>query len=89
MDITFDPTKDKTNIAKHGISLAEAANIDWDTACVWMDDRFEYDEERLCALGAIGNVLYYVAFVEREDVTRIISLRRATLREVKYYVEQA
>ena len=31
--------------------------------------------------------LYYVAFVERGNVRRIISLRRATRREVKHYVE--
>ncbi|KGW68185.1 putative pANL56 [Burkholderia pseudomallei MSHR1357] len=29
MDITFDPTKNKTNIAKHGVSLALAAQLDW------------------------------------------------------------
>jgi uncharacterized DUF497 family protein len=31
--------------------------------------------------------LYYVAFVDRGDRRRIISLRRATRREVKHYVE--
>lgn len=31
--------------------------------------------------------LYYVAFVERGDARRIISLRRATRREVKHYVD--
>ena len=34
-----------------------------------------------------GNTLYYVAFVDRGDVRRIISLRLAERREVKKYVE--
>ena len=34
-------------------------------------------------------ILYYVAFVERGEVRRIISLRRANRREVRRYVENA
>lgn len=88
MDITFDPNKDQTNRKKHGISLAEAASFDWDTALVWLDDRFKYNEPRECALGVIGERVYYVAFVERDGSRRIISLRKANMREVKHYVEQ-
>jgi uncharacterized DUF497 family protein len=32
MDITYDSNKDANNRRKHGISLAEAAKIDWVTA---------------------------------------------------------
>lgn len=32
-------------------------------------------------------ILYYMAFVDRGDVRRIISLRRANRREVKHYVK--
>jgi uncharacterized DUF497 family protein len=34
-----------------------------------------------------GNTLYYVAFIDRGDVRRTISLRFAERREVKKYVE--
>ncbi len=88
MEITFDPKKDQTNRQKHGVSLCEAASLDWDTALVWLDDRYEYDEPRECALGVIGDRVYYVAFVERNEGMRIISLRKANLREVKRYVEE-
>jgi uncharacterized DUF497 family protein len=54
---------------------------------VWVDERFEYDELRMVALAPRASILYYVAFVDRGDVMRIISLRRATRREVKHYVE--
>jgi uncharacterized protein len=87
MDVEFDPVKDANNQAKHGVSLALAAELDWDAALVWVDARYEYNELRMIALAPESNVLYYVAFVDREEVRRIISLRRANRREVKHYVE--
>jgi len=85
--IEFDPAKDATNLARHGVSLSLAGKLDWDAALVWVDDRFDYDELRMIALAPEGDTLYYVAFVDRGEVRRIISLRRAERREVKHYVE--
>ena len=34
-----------------------------------------------------GNRLYYVAFIDRGETRRVISLRLAERREVKHYVE--
>jgi uncharacterized protein len=87
MSIEFDPAKDKANRAAHGVSLALAEQLDWDAALVWVDDRFEYEELRMIALAPETSILYCVAFVERDDTRRIISLRRATRREVTHYVE--
>ena len=87
MRIEFDPVKDKENLAKHGVSLALAADLDWEAALVWVDARFEYNELRMVALAPKTGVLYYVAFVDRGKQLRIISLRRALRREVKRYVE--
>ncbi len=87
MRIEFDPTKDASNRLKHGVSLAMAAEHDWDAAWVWVDERVEYNEMRMIALAPKTAILYYVAFVDRGDVRRIISLRRANRREVKHYVE--
>ena len=87
MRIEFDSAKDAANLAKHGVSLALAAELDWEAALVWVDDRFEYDELRVIALAPKTSVLYYVAFVDRGEVRRPISLRRANRREVKHYVQ--
>jgi len=87
--IEFDPEKDVVNQARHGVSLAIARELDWDAALVWIDDRFEYDEVRMIALAPSTNILYYVAFVDRGTRRWIISLRRATRREVKHYVENS
>ena len=87
MRIEFDPAKDAANRASHGVSLALAEALDWDAALVWVDDRFEYGELRMIALAPKTSILYYVAFVERGEARRIISLRRATRREVAHYVQ--
>jgi hypothetical protein len=87
MQIEFDPAKDAANLAKHGVSLALARELDWEAALVWVDERFEYDELRIIALAPKTGILYYVAFVNRGEVRRIISLRRANRREVKRYVQ--
>ncbi len=87
MKIEFDPAKDAANQVKHGVSLSAASDLDWEAALVWVDERFEYGESRMIALAPKTEILYYVVFVERGDVRRVISLRRANRREVKHYVE--
>ena len=87
MRIEFDPAKDSANQTKHGVSLALAEELDWDAALVWIYDRFENDEWRMIALAPKTEILYYMAFVDRGEVRRIISLRRANRREVKHYVQ--
>ncbi|PLC48821.1 hypothetical protein CR159_15885 [Pollutimonas subterranea] len=87
MEIEFDPTKSAANEAKHGISLAAAESLEWETAVVVEDDRLPYGESRKLCTGYIGKRLYVVVFVDRDDVRRIISLRKANDREVKRYAE--
>ncbi|TBR09474.1 MAG: BrnT family toxin [Rugosibacter sp.] len=87
MRIEFDPAKNAANQAKHGVPLSMAEELDWEAALVWVDDRLEYNERRMIALAPKTEILYYVAFVDRGDVRRVISLRRANRREVKHYVE--
>jgi uncharacterized DUF497 family protein len=87
MIIEFDPAKDLANQTKHGVSLSVAGELNWEAALVWIDDRFEYSETRMIALAPKTEILYYVAFVDRGEARRVISLRRANRREVKHYVE--
>ena len=86
MQITFDKAKDVLNKSKHGLSLSEAAKLEWDDALTWHDTRRDHGETRMIALGAIGERLYCVVYVDREDVRRVISLRKANNKEKKLYV---
>ena len=67
--------------------MAAAAEFEWDDALTWIDERKNYREERMCAIGYIGMRLFYVVFVDRESVRRIVSLRKANSREVRRYAE--
>ena len=87
MLIDFDPVKDKLNRARHGLSLAFARNLIWDEALVWVDNRYEYDEIRMIGLVPEGDILYYVAFVDLDEVRRIISLRYAERKEIYHYAK--
>ncbi len=88
MRFEYDSAKNELNQAKHGLALSLASELAWDEALVWVDPRFEYDELRMVGLVPHGDRLYYVAFVDRGRIRRIISLRFAERREVKHYVEQ-
>ncbi len=87
MHIDFDPDKDKLNLIRHGLTLSFARMLIWDEAFVWIDKRYDYDEIRMVGIVPEGNRLYYVAFVDRGRTRRVISLRYAERKEVKYYVE--
>lgn len=87
MAIVFDPNKDASNTLKHGVSLGEAVDIEWNDAVHWPDTRHDYGEARMCAIAYIGVRLYYIVFIDRADVRRIISLRKANFKEVKRYAE--
>ena len=87
MLIDFDPAKDKLNRGQHGLSLAFAKKLIWEEALVWVDSRYEYDEVRMIGLVPEGNILYYVAFVERDEIRRVISLRFAERKEINHYAK--
>ncbi len=88
MQITFDEAKDVLNKVKHGLSLTEATKLEWDDAVIWQDTRRDYGEARMIALGTIDERLYCVVYVDREDVRRIISLRKANQREFDDYEQE-
>lgn len=62
--------------------------FDWDTALVVEDVRYEYGETRLRAFGFILGRLHVMVFTPRGRDVRIISLRKAKAREVRWYEEE-
>ena len=85
MNIEFDTAKDEANIAKHGVSLALAAEIEWTDVLCAPDSRCDYGELREIGFAVIAQRLYVVVFVQRGEVMRVISLRKANAREGKMY----
>lgn len=85
MRIEFDSEKDAINRAKHGISLAAAEAMDFETARIVPDARRDYGEARFQAYDLIDGRLHVLAFTMRGPVLRAISLRKANSREEKHY----
>ena len=52
--VTFDPNKNRRNIADHGVALSEAERFDWEHAIIEEDDSEAYGEQREKATGFIG-----------------------------------
>lgn len=88
MDIEFDPSKNQRNIVERGLSFAEVADFEFESALFWIDDRQDYGEQRIRALGYIGKRLHALVFAETMTGIRVISFRKANKREVKHYESQ-
>lgn len=87
MKIDFDPKKSERNDRERGLPFERVAEFDWGTALYLEDDRKIYSERRFVASELIGERLYIVCFTPIGGV-RIISFRKANLREVKRYEKE-
>ncbi|HEU0231484.1 MAG TPA: BrnT family toxin [Burkholderiaceae bacterium] len=89
MRLEFDPAKDAVNIAKHGISLADAMLV-YESPNKLTLQSARLGEERLMdvAMVEVAGVVLVLVYVERTNVVRAISLRRASRAERRLY-EQA
>lgn len=59
--------------------------MEWQWLQASLDRRFNYGESRYIGFAPIGDRVYNVIFVDRGNVRRIISLRKANKREVNRY----
>ncbi len=87
MRYEWDPVKDAENRRKHGFGLEEGIPALLDPDCVsWIDRRFDYGEERILNLGRVNAGVRFVVITEvSEEITRIISVRRAEKYEEYWY----
>jgi len=81
----WDEAKRFSNITKHHIDFTAAYNFEWETAVRESSDR--YGETRYAATGYIGDRLHRVIYTIRGDKRRIISLRKASPKEMRDYAQ--
>jgi uncharacterized protein len=84
----WDPAKARANLAKHGISFADAVAVFEDPRAITLDDPHP-DEDRYVTMGLdfLGRVVV-VCWTWREDEVRLISARNATRAEQCEYQEE-
>ena len=83
MEFTWDEAKRISNINKHQIDFADAAEIFADDPLI-LPARSEV-EARSIAVGALADQVIAVIFTLRGDVIRIISARKARTDERELY----
>ena len=85
----WDPSKASRNLAKHEVSFDEASTIFDDNMFITLlDEDHSQTEERYITIGLSNKKrLLLVAHTEREDRIRIISARKATKNEEKFYAK--
>ena len=81
----WDDAKRNQNLAKHGVDFADIDRFDWETAVTREDTRGEYGERRFVSTGWSGQRLHVCIWTSREQVVRLISLRKANERERTFY----
>jgi uncharacterized DUF497 family protein len=89
LQFDWEPVKAKENLRKHGISFDEAQTVFYDDyAMEFYDDTHSEYEDRFLLLGLSSRLrLIMVCHCcrESESVIRIISARKATANEAKFY----
>ena len=93
MELIFewDEGKAKLNFQRHKVSFEEGKTIFNDPVLfTFLDKEHSLDEERFINIGfsANGRILV-LTHTERQDKIRIISCRRATERERRFYEEDS
>ena len=83
MDFDFDSIKSDKNLAERGFDFAYATRVFEGRVVSFVDDRHDYGEVRMVAIGEIGGRVFKVVYTDREDVRRIISAHRASRQEVR------
>jgi uncharacterized DUF497 family protein len=89
MKIIWDENKNQENIRKHHVSFEEAETVFYDPNGKLINDPdHSNDEERFIILG-LSKMLHLLVvchcYRENDETIRIITARKATKKEAKYY----
>jgi uncharacterized protein len=89
MNIIWDKKKNLENIKKHKVSFEEAETVFYDPNGKLIDDPdHSDDEDRFIILGLSKMLRLLVVchcYRENDETIRIITARKATKKEAKYY----
>ena len=84
-DYEWDEAKRRENADKHTVDFTEIYAFDWGSAMYNSNDT--HGELRQVATGYIGMRLHTVVYTWRDRRKRIISLRKASPKEMRDYAQ--
>jgi uncharacterized DUF497 family protein len=86
MQYTWTIEKNRSNLQKHRIAFEDAKRIFEGLTVERVDNRFDYGEIRVYAIGLVNGVEITVIYSDRDnDERRIISAWKAESHERRYY----
>jgi uncharacterized DUF497 family protein len=85
MPFEWDEAKRLSNLRRHGVDFVDIHPVFKGRVVEWIDDRLDYGELRIVCLGEIDNRVYVVIYTWRGENRRIISARKANVREQRAY----
>jgi uncharacterized DUF497 family protein len=86
MRYSWGEDKNRRNIERHGIAFEDAKRIFDGSTLERVDDRFDYGETRVYAIGLVNGLEITVIYTDRDhDERRIISAWRAEPHERRAY----
>ena len=85
MSFEWNESKCRENLDKHGIDFVRAAKIFRNPVFEAIDDRGDYGEERIKAIGQWKDDFFVVVYTWRESSRRIISAWKAGHRDSEEY----
>ena len=85
MKLTWDEEKRRRTLNERGLDFADCALVFAGPTFSFIDDRENYGEDRHITVGVLQGELVLVVHTERNDSTRIISMRRANEQEKTEY----
>ena len=77
----WDEAKSRRTVSERGFGFDYAARIFRGPTLEKQDDRRDYGETRMQAIGQAGDDVLFVAYTDRGDVRHIISARLASRKE--------
>ena len=84
----WNGAKRRLNLHKHDIDFADADKIFRGVTFTAEDTREDYGEQRFLTLGLLEDQVVSVAHTEQGEEIRIISIRKATKHEARFYFSQ-
>ncbi len=81
----WDEDKALKNLKIHGVPFSDVTRFEHETAMYIRDNRRDYGEVRMVAIGFIGFRVSVLVYTVRNDNIRVISLRKANKREISAY----
>ncbi len=85
MRFSWDPSKARANVRKHGVTFEEAATVFADPLALIVDDTVHTDRSLIIGESIVQRILVAVFVEIADDETRLISARRATKHERRSY----